>query len=250
MSNSNENDRNHPAPPSRQSTPPLSPQTTGVPQAAVRPTFSGAMGFGPKTGGPSPSSSPIGKLLPAVSAPKGGGALRGIGEKLELNPVTGTAGLSIPLVSVPGRNGPLELSLSYDSGAGNGPFGLGWQLSPPAISRRTDRGLPRYTDIDTFTLSGADDLVPDSGASSLVSTPNGDERQQRFRARIEGDYSRITRCRLLATGELYWTVHGVDFRGAARPPPARALAPAGPSPCWPGSAFAAPDRAPSGRFVP
>ena len=35
------------------------------------------------------------------------------------------------------------LSLAYDSGAGNGPFGFGWRLSLPSITRKTDKGLPR-----------------------------------------------------------------------------------------------------------
>src|SRR5688572_26269037 len=57
-------------------------------------------------------------LLPALSLPKGGGAIRGIDEKFAVNPVTGTGALTVPVASSPGRSGfgPL-LSLSYDSGA-------------------------------------------------------------------------------------------------------------------------------------
>ena len=46
---------------------------------------------------------------------------------------------------------------------GNGPFGLGWNLSLPLITRKTDKGLPRYNDdeeSDVFILSDAEDLVP------------------------------------------------------------------------------------------
>lgn len=86
---------------------------------------------------------------PAISLPKGGGAIRGIGEKFAANPVTGTGSMTIPIATSPGRSGfGPQLSLSYDSGAGNGPFGLGWNLSLPAITRKTDKGLPRYNDID------------------------------------------------------------------------------------------------------
>ena len=61
---------------------------------------------------------------PAISLPKGGGAIRGMGEKFSANPVTGTGSLSVPIYSSPGRSGfGPELSLSYDSGTGNGPFG-------------------------------------------------------------------------------------------------------------------------------
>jgi hypothetical protein len=77
--------------------------------------------------------------------PKGGGAIRGIGEKFSANPVTGTGAMSVPITLSPGRGGfGPQLSLSYDSGAGNRPFGLGWSLSLPTITRKTDKGLPRY----------------------------------------------------------------------------------------------------------
>ena len=80
-----------------------------------------------------------------------------IGEKFQANPATGTASFSVPIALSPGRGGVTPtLSLSYDSGAGNGPFGMGWSLSVPAIKRKTDKGLPRYLDTkdsDTFVLS-------------------------------------------------------------------------------------------------
>jgi RHS repeat-associated protein len=101
---------------------------------------------------------------PSISLPKGGGALRGIGEKFAANPVTGAGALTVPVAVSPGRAGfGPQLSLAYDSGAGNGPFGFGWSLSLPAITRKTDKGLPRYADgedSDVFILSGAEDLVP------------------------------------------------------------------------------------------
>jgi hypothetical protein len=94
----------------------------------------------------------------------GGGAIRGIGEKFAANPVTGTGSMSVPIATSPGRSGFVpQLSLSYDSGEGNGPFGLGWSLSLPSITRKTDKGLPQYQDTvdsDVFILSGAEDLVP------------------------------------------------------------------------------------------
>ena len=101
---------------------------------------------------------------PSISLPKGGGAIRGIGEKFAANPVTGTGSMTVPIATSPGRSGfGPQLSLSYDSGAGNGPFGFGWSLSLPSITRKTDKGLPQYHDAeesDVFILSGAEDLVP------------------------------------------------------------------------------------------
>src|SRR5438034_9149881 len=103
-------------------------------------------------------------VAPSISLPKGGGAIRGMGEKFAANPVTGTGSMSVPIAASPGRSGfCLQLSLTYDSGAGNGPFGFGWSLSLPSITRKTDKGLPIYDDgeeSDVFILSAAEDLVP------------------------------------------------------------------------------------------
>src|SRR5574341_1080877 len=84
---------------------------------------------------------------PSISLPKGGGAIRGIGEKFAANPVTGTGSMTVPIATSPGRLGfGPQLSLAYDSGAGNGPFGFGWNLAIPQITRKTDKGLAQYRD--------------------------------------------------------------------------------------------------------
>jgi hypothetical protein len=79
---------------------------------------------------------------------------RDIGEKFTVNPATGTASMTIAVATSPGRAGfGPSLSLTYDSGAGNGPFGLGWKLALPAITRKSDKGLPRYWTTRTRTPS-------------------------------------------------------------------------------------------------
>src|SRR5215204_991836 len=149
--------------------------------------------------------------LPSISIPKGGGAIRGIGEKFGANPVTGTASVSIPIFTSPGRSGfGPSLSLSYDSGSGNGPFGFGWNLSLPSITRKTEKGLPRYQDAkesDVFVLSGAEDLVP-------LLNPNGTRFEDpdtapnyiiyRYRPRIEGLFARIERWTRKSDGDTHW----------------------------------------------
>src|SRR5262245_21227933 len=124
---------------------------------------------------------PSGAVVPpTVSLPKGGGAIRGLGEKFGANPVTGTGSLTIPIAVSPGLGGyGPQLSLSYDSGSGNGPFGFRWSLSLPSITRKTDKGLPQYRDAeesDVFILSGAEDLVPvlveDDGTWQRESLPS------------------------------------------------------------------------------
>jgi Salmonella virulence plasmid 65kDa B protein/Insecticide toxin TcdB middle/N-terminal region len=148
---------------------------------------------------------------PAVTIPKGGGAIKGIGEKFAVNVVNGTSTMSVPLAVSPGRAGfAPHLDLSYDSGSGNGPFGFGWSLSIPSVSRKTDKGLPRYDDADesdVFILSGAEDLVP-------VLRPDGSRETDditvpgftidRCRPRIEGLFARIERWTETATGDAHW----------------------------------------------
>ena len=152
-------------------------------------------------------------LLPAVSLPKGGGAIRGMGEKFSVNPVTGTGALSIPVPLSPGRSGfAPQLSLAYDSGAGNGPFGFGWSLPVPSITRKTDKGLPRYCDgdeSDVFILSGAEDLVPvldDTGAAGQISRVVHGTTYEivSYRPRIEGLFARIERWVDARTGLSHW----------------------------------------------
>ena len=149
--------------------------------------------------------------LPAISVPRGGGAIRGIGEKFTVNPVTGTGSFTVPLNASPGRSGfGPELTLSYDSGTGNGPFGFGWTLSLPSITRKTDKGLPRYEDgeeSDVFVLSGAEDLVPVLGADGnrhpdTITAPGF--TIDRYRPRIEGLFARIERWTDLGTGDVHW----------------------------------------------
>jgi Salmonella virulence plasmid 65kDa B protein len=132
---------------------------------------------------------------PSISLPKGGGAVKGIGEKFAANPVTGTGSLSVPLPASPGRGGfGPSLALSYDSGSGNGVFGFGWGVGLPSITRKTDKGLPLYRDSsesDVFILSGAEDLVPVPTPADLRFPST--HKVQLYRPRIEGLFARIER---------------------------------------------------------
>jgi len=154
---------------------------------------------------------------PSITLPKGGGAIRGIGEKFASNPVTGTGSLSVPIATSPARSGfGPQLSLSYDSGSGNGPFGLGWNLSLPSITRKTDKGLPKYQDADesdTFILSGAEDLVPvlkqqgndwihEDVPDRIIGTDT--YQIKRYRPRIEGLFARIERWTNIQSNETHW----------------------------------------------
>lgn len=155
---------------------------------------------------------------PSLSLPKGGGTIKGIDEKFQVNPSNGTAAFSIPLPLSPNRNGfTPALSVSYNSGAGNSLLGIGWGLDLPSIQRRTDKRLPRYRDFseeeDTFMFSGAEELVPKlvkSGNQWIpVETNSGGYRAQEFRPRMEGSFARIERI-LAPDGQVYWRVTNRD----------------------------------------
>lgn len=158
------------------------------------------------------------KLPQTIEMPKGGGAIRGIGEKAEVNPVTGSGTVSIPLPLTPGRSEfTPPLSLSYSSGNGNSEFGLGWQISLPQIARKTDKELPRYNDeaeSDTFILSDAEDLVPiiDSKGNIKIGNETITGRAyaiRYYRPRTEGLFARIERL-TDSDGVSFWRVTGKD----------------------------------------
>jgi RHS repeat-associated protein len=161
---------------------------------------------------------------PSIALPKGGGAIKGIDEKFSVNAVNGTASFSIPLPFSPARGTSPNLSLSYNSGGGNGIFGLGWTLSLPSIKRRTDKELPQYFDAidsDTFLFSEAEDLVPeykkesdgpftlDAEGNYVINEKNSADGLYTIRfykPRIEGLFARIEKWSNKTSGEIKWRV--------------------------------------------
>src|SRR5829696_202498 len=141
-----------------------------------------------------------------ISTPQGGGALHGIGEAFSPDLHTGTGNFAVPITMPPGRNGfQPQLSLAYSTGNGNGPYGLGWSLTVPGVSRKTSKGIPRYRndpgslhESDTFILSGAEDLIPVTETVGIT----------RYRPRTEGLFARIEHH---ATPETdHWEVRSKD----------------------------------------
>ena len=162
--------------------------------------------------------------VPAISLPRGGGAIKGIDEKFSVNAVNGTASFSIPLPFSPARGASPSLSLSYNSGAGNGIFGLGWNLSLASIKRNTDKGIPQYldaTESDIFLFSEAEDLVPEfkkenDGSFTIdlngdyitneKDSPDGFFKIRFYKPRIEGLLARIERWTEKVNDRIKWRV--------------------------------------------
>ena len=168
---------------------------------------SGISGSDSKTPGIYSTISP-----PSIDLPRGGGSIRSIDEKFSVNAVNGTAGCSIPLPFSPSRNGFMpSMELGYNSGSGNGVFGLGWQAGTASITRKTEKQLPLYRDgeeSDTYIFSGAEDLVPlyvqDASGNWVrdVHITNG-ATTVRYRPRIEGGFTRIEKISE-TNGDIYW----------------------------------------------
>ncbi|WP_053082745.1 SpvB/TcaC N-terminal domain-containing protein [Bacillus cereus] len=163
--------------------------------------------------------------IPSISLPKGGGAIKGIDEKFSVNPVNGTTSFSILLPFSPARGSASPaLNLNYNSGAGNGIFGLGWTLSLPSIKRKTDKELPQYlddVDSDTFLFSEAEDLVPefkkkadgsfskDRDGNYIIKekdSPDGLFKIRFYKPRIEGLFARIERWSGKTSHEIKWRI--------------------------------------------
>jgi hypothetical protein len=124
---------------------------------------------------------------------------------------TGAAGR---VISMPRRAGAPDhlagpgraAAPGHGSRSPHGPIGLDWQHLP-AVSRRTTRGVPRYTDAtrpgvgrpDVFVLLGAEDLFPTGG-----SYPG----RVRYRSRSDGLFAEVEHVRD-SSGDC-WEVRGRD----------------------------------------
>ncbi len=137
---------------------------------------------------------------------------------------TGAASFVLPLPTSAGRGWDPQLSLSYSSQTGNGPFGIGWGLGLSEISRRTSKGVPHYTDHDEIIGADGEVWMPELEAdgtikSRLESTYDGDDvgphSVVRYWPRVEGDFAlREYWQHAPGSGEGvapgFWLIHGAD----------------------------------------
>ncbi|MBO9201949.1 MULTISPECIES: SpvB/TcaC N-terminal domain-containing protein [Niastella] len=104
----------------------------------------------------------------------------------------GTASLGYPIEIPSGRSGlQPQLSVSYNSGAGNGWLGIGWDLSVPCVTIDTRWGAPRFdaqNETETYTMSG-EQLSPVAHRGSLVTR----SAEKQFYPRVEQGFNKIIR---------------------------------------------------------
>lgn len=112
-----------------------------------------------------------------ISLPTGPGTIQGLGEGFNTQLNTGTSQDKLNFSLPTGRNQVTpELSITYDSGYGNGLVGIGRRLSMPYIQRQTVDGLPSYD------ASNPDVFVNHEG-QELVHIGSNE-----YRAKIEGQF--------------------------------------------------------------
>jgi RHS repeat-associated protein len=164
-------------------------------------------------GGPHSAATPQ-----ALPLPRGEGSIQGMGESFSASLSTGALSFTVPISLPPGRNGLTPpLALGYSSGGGSSDVGFGWSFGVGAITRQTDRGLPRYVDRaryhpeeDHFVYDGSEELVPVD--SALMSTLDGGvipaelAGWQEYRAHVEGHFMRFFR----APDSTRWVVQAPD----------------------------------------
>lgn len=103
--------------------------------------------------------------LSKISLPKGPGSIEGLGDSFEPQLNSGTSAYQVKIAVPPGVNGlQPEVSLAYNSGSGNGPFGIAWGWTPMSIQRQTEKGLPVYGAGDVFTFMGEELVRLDDGS--------------------------------------------------------------------------------------
>lgn len=149
--------------------------------------------------------------------PKGGGAIQGINKGFGAVSASGAASFDIALPVSGGRGLAPQLGLSYTSATGNGPFGMGWQLTLGAITRRTSKGVPRYDDSDVMLGPGGETLMPGLAADDVRHTSKyrglalgATYSVARYYPRTEGAFTLIERWRVTADDPGFWLLHGAD----------------------------------------
>ncbi|MBF0511173.1 MAG: hypothetical protein HQL13_02475, partial [Candidatus Omnitrophica bacterium] len=103
---------------------------------------------------------------------------------VQVEPSSGSASLSIPIVVPPGRAGiQPNLAVVYNSSNRQlGNAGVGWNLDLGAVQISTRKGVPKYDGTDIFTMEQAgatQDLVADPNTAGL------------YHMEVEGSFARI-----------------------------------------------------------
>ncbi|UZE24504.1 toxin [Pseudomonas sp. B21-056] len=154
------------------------------------------------------------------SLPKGGGAIQSIGKGWNPVGAHGTASYEIALPISPGRGFAPPLSLDYASSLGNGAFGIGWGLSLPSVARRTNKGVPAYTEDDEIVGPAGVIWLPERNSQDVIVSTRIDHYNDlelgtaytvtRHFPRTESRFDRIEHWSSQGDKAGFWLVHDAD----------------------------------------
>lgn len=166
--------------------------------------------------------------IPKVELPEGGGAVKGINANFTQNPVKGSFSFEIPIPYSHTRGVKPGVAISYNSQSGNSVIALGWQLSIPCISRKTNSQIPTYDDEnmrDEFILEGYDDLIvayKQDNTGKYIKNLDGkfeiDVRTSsdnlykitKYKPRVEGLFALIEKYERKSDGDIHWVTTSGD----------------------------------------
>ena len=187
-------------------------------------------------------------IPPSISLPKGGGAIRGIGEKFAANPVTGTGAMTVPIATSPGRSGfgPQLIAFLTTPAPATAPLrlrlvsfasrhhpqnrqGTAAVYRCAGIRRVSSFRRPRIS-VPVFKKDAGGDWVMQNGRHILNDEPRTVDgvtyTVRRYRPRIEGLFARIERW-TRSDGDVHWrsisrenllTLYGRDDSSRIRDP--------------------------------
>ncbi|MDI6539539.1 SpvB/TcaC N-terminal domain-containing protein [Pantoea ananatis] len=152
--------------------------------------------------------------------PSGGGSITGMRSEMGSAGPDGAATLNLPLPVSSGRGYAPSLSLNYHSRSGNGPFGIGWNISLPSVRLRTSKGVPAFDNTDDVIGPQGEVLIPalnDEGARDIrpASRLLGSElgtlfEVHAYRSRTEKDFSRLEHWVAKSDGTDFWVMYTPD----------------------------------------
>lgn len=137
---------------------------------------------------------------------------------------TGEASFQLPLPVSSGRGADPQLSLTYSSQSGNGPFGIGWNLGTGEIRRRTNKGVPRYGDDDEIIGHDAQICMPEHNDDGTIKSRSessfngkdiGPHSVVRYSPEVESVFSIRERWQPVTQAPdeqkpVFWLVYGPD----------------------------------------
>lgn len=132
---------------------------------------------------------------------------------------TGASSFDLPMPASNGRGWDPQLSLHYSSQTGNGIFGLGWGLGLPSIGRRTQKGVPRYTDHDEIIGDDGEVWFPELNDDGSIKSREesiyngldiGLHDVVRYFPRVESSFALREQWRSHVDPRVFWLIHAAD----------------------------------------